>query len=77
MTKPRIDLLAAEARLHLFCDTVGLEIPTWPMTIDRAPTDELLDFCVANGISLDWLFLDDVTAMIWHSHRAALGTRKH
>lgn len=67
-----IDFVAAEARLHLYADTIGVEPPHRLLDAQSAPAPELIDFCIRYGASLDWIFLGDVRAMIRDSHAKAL-----
>lgn len=66
-----INLTEAEARMHFYADTIGVEPPDRLLCDDRAPTPELLIFCACYGASLDWIFLGDVRGMIWDSFKAA------
>ena len=66
-----IDMIAAEARLEVYADTIGREPPARLLDEHRAPSPELLDFCRRTGASLDWIFLGDVRAMIRDSFTVA------
>lgn len=58
------DLVDAEARLHFYADTIGVEPPAHIVCPEGAPTQALLDFCRRYGASLDWIFCGDMRALI-------------
>ena len=75
-TTSKFDLATAN-RMQDFCKWTGSIAPSALLDRDGAATDELLTFCRATGMSLDWLFLGDVRPMIWaafHKARAKFAT---
>lgn len=66
-----IENAEAEARLHFYADTIGVEPPQRLLSDEGAPTPELLSFCNRYGASLDWVFLGDLRAMIRDSYKVA------
>ena len=56
-------------RLAQFAEWTGTEAPESLLDGDGAPTDELLDFCKSQGLSLDWLFLGDAKGLVMAQHR--------
>lgn len=65
----------AEARMHFYADTIGVQPPDRLLSDDGSPAPELLNFCVRYGASLDWIFLGDVRGMIRDSYKVARNTR--
>ena len=56
---------AVKARIALFCDTTGVEpVKLATRKGEMQLTDDLLDWCRANGASLDWITSGDVASMI-------------
>ncbi|MCC1494949.1 hypothetical protein [Cognatishimia sp. F0-27] len=70
-----INYTEAEARMHFYADTIGVQPPGRLLSDDGAPAPELLNFCVRCGASLDWIFLGDVRGMIRDSYKVARNTR--
>jgi len=71
MTDTKLDYVAAEARMQVYADTIGVEPPARLLDQDGAPAPELLKFCITHGASLDWIFCGDVRAMIRDSAKCA------
>lgn len=65
------DITAAEARVHFYADTIGVEPPARLLCPEGAPAPELLTFCRQHGASLDWIFCGDLRAMIRDSAKLA------
>ncbi|SLN23189.1 hypothetical protein ROJ8625_00924 [Roseivivax jejudonensis] len=61
---PWYEMQAAETRMERFCEIVGAEPPATLLDAEGAPTDELMDFVREQELSLDWLFLGDVTPLL-------------
>ncbi|MDP5217124.1 hypothetical protein Q5Y75_07840 [Ruegeria sp. 2205SS24-7] len=66
-----IDYEKAEARAKLYAHTIGVNSPASLVADDGAPSREVLNFCLTNGASLDWIFLGDVRGMIRDSYKLA------
>ena len=66
-----LDYTDAEARLHFYADTIGVEPPARLLSADDAPAPELIDFCDRYGASFDWIFLGDVRRMVLDSYKVA------
>jgi hypothetical protein len=58
-----LDYDDAAARLRSFADTIGVEPPARLLSPDGAPAPELLRFCLSSGVSLDWIFCGEGSAM--------------
>lgn len=65
------DLKQAKDRLKAFGEWTRTEPPSELLDDTRAPTDELLCYCRAEGLSLDWLFLGDVRGLVMAQHNRA------
>lgn len=63
--------VAAEERLALFCDTLGIAAPSRLFDQDGAPSGELVRFCVETGASLDFIVLGDVRPLIRNAYAGA------
>lgn len=63
------DYSQAQSRLKSFAAWTGTVAPQSMLDDDGAPTDELLDYCRHENLSLDWLFLGDEKSLV-------LGLRK-
>ncbi|MEO1108741.1 MAG: hypothetical protein AAFX90_12535 [Pseudomonadota bacterium] len=63
------DNRAARDRVNYFASVIGRNAPAKLLDDDGAPSFELRVFCVDTGMSLDWVFLGDLRAMVLASHR--------
>ena len=64
---------AVKARIALFCDATGVErVKLATRKGEMLLTDDLLDWCRASGVSLDWIRSGDVTTMIRQCRHALL-----
>ncbi len=63
------ELKAAMSRARFFAETIGKEPPSRLLSDDGAPSHELLAFCEETGMSLDWVFLDDLRSMVRATYR--------
>ncbi|WP_306753867.1 hypothetical protein [Paracoccus actinidiae] len=56
-------------RLKFAADTLGIDMPDnlTPdlLAEDAAPQAEVLKFCAASGVSLDFIYLGDIRPMLW------------
>ncbi|MBO4169697.1 hypothetical protein [Cereibacter azotoformans] len=58
-------------RLAKFAKLTGTTPPEAILDADGAPTDDILDFARANGMSLDWLYFGDAMPLVMRAHNAA------
>ena len=58
------DHKAARSRLEKYAKWTETQAPAQMLDDDGAPTDELLDYCRAESLSLDWLFLGDERCLV-------------
>lgn len=61
----------ASSRLAGFAEWTDTEAPASLLDDQGAPTTELLAYCKAQGLSLDWLFLGDAKGLVMAQHRQA------
>lgn len=67
----RDDLTEAEARLHFYADTIGVEPPSRLVCEDDTLAPEFVAFCSRYGASLDWIFMGDLRRMVLDSYKVA------
>ena len=72
LEKPKEETEDASSRLASFAEWTGTNATSALLDEQGAPTDELLSYCKAQGLSIDWLFLGGPKGLVMRQNRQAV-----